>query len=137
MRKIINYVVREFLAGAIIGIAGFCYLMIDNPVVGAIFFSTGLLIIITNGLSLYTVQIGFIPFLNNTPYYKKIYVMFRTLINNTLGAALMGFLVRNSYLYNYVSDRAINFINEKITYPGTGFFLAFFCGALIFIGVHL
>ena len=27
-------------------------------------------------------------------------------------------------------------MNEKIAYPGTGFFLALFCGALIFIGIH-
>ena len=76
MRKIINYVVREFLAGVIIGIAGLCYLMIDNPVVGAIFFSSGLLIIITNGLSLYTGEIGFIPFLHDVPYYKKYMLCF-------------------------------------------------------------
>lgn len=136
MRETINYVVREFLGGVVIGIAGFCYLMIDNPVVGAIFFSTGLLIIITNRLSLYTGEIGFMPFLHNVSYYKKVYSMLRTLIFNALGAASVGFLIRNSYLYGYVSDRVSNLMNEKIAYPGTGFFLALFCGALIFIGIH-
>ena len=59
MRKL-EILVKSVYAGFMIGIGGIVYLSLENKVIGSLFFSFGLLTIVTQGFYLYTGKIGFV-----------------------------------------------------------------------------
>lgn len=51
---------KAIFAGFLIGIGAIAYLLISNPIVGSIFFSIGLFVILVKELNLYTGKVGYL-----------------------------------------------------------------------------
>ena len=66
MKKNIKNFIKGIYAGIMIGIGGTIYLSMSSKVLGAIFFSIGLMMICIFNMNLYTGKIGYI--INNTRY---------------------------------------------------------------------
>ncbi|MDX9691393.1 MAG: formate/nitrite transporter family protein, partial [Acholeplasmataceae bacterium] len=119
------------MAGVYIGIAGLIYLSIEQPIIGALFFSFGLLVILSRGYYLYTGKVGYL-----IPYEKGYMVMLlKTLMGNMLGIVLVARLfvltgvseviTRGSDLYQLKLD--------NLWYQT--FILSIFCGMMMYIAV--
>ncbi|TNF06960.1 MAG: formate/nitrite transporter family protein [Bacillota bacterium] len=122
---------KAIMAGVYIGIAGLIYLSVENTVIGALFFSFGLLVILSRGYYLYTGKVGYL-----LPYNKGYMVMLlKTLLGNALGvfsvARLFRFsgvsavVERGTLLYDLKLDNA--FYQTLI--------LSIFCGMMMYIAV--
>ena len=59
-KKCISVFLLAVLAGLAISIGGCIFLGTENKIVGALFFTVGLYIIVLNGLYLYTGKIGYL-----------------------------------------------------------------------------
>lgn len=67
MKKNIKNFIKGIYAGIMIGIGGTIYLSMSSKVLGAIFFSIGLMMICIFNMNLYTGKIGYI--INNKKSY--------------------------------------------------------------------
>ena len=103
MQKIINFLVKSILAGIAIGIGGTVFLSLDNKVLGALFFSIGLFIIVTRGLNLYTGKIGYV-FDNKLSYLIEVLV---TIIGNFIGTFIVGNILRFTRVYDALNKKTI------------------------------
>ena len=54
MKKYLDYLIKSIFAGIMIGIGGVVFLSLNNKILGAIFFSIGLLVICMFDMYLYT-----------------------------------------------------------------------------------
>ena len=113
LKKNINILFKGIYAGMMIGIGGTVYLSISNSIIGAIFFSVGLLTICIYKMNLYTGMIGYI--IENKLNY--IVTLLLTLIGNFIGTMITSLLEIND---NYLSI----------------FILSIFCGMLMYIAVN-
>ncbi|MDX9691085.1 MAG: formate/nitrite transporter family protein, partial [Acholeplasmataceae bacterium] len=122
---------KAIMAGVYIGIAGLIYLSIEQPIIGALFFSFGLLVILSRGYYLYTGKVGYL-----IPYEKGYMIMLlKTLMGNMLGIVLVARLfvltgvseviTRGSDLYQLKLD--------NLWYQT--FILSIFCGMMMYIAV--
>ena len=131
MKKNIKNFIKGIYAGIMIGIGGTIYLSMSLKVLGAIFFSIGLMMICIFNMNLYTGKIGYI--INN----KKSYLLelLLSLLGNFIGTYLVAFLIRNTR-YAYLSETAREIsmikINDSII---SILILAIFCGILMFLAV--
>ena len=131
MKKNIKNFIKGIYAGIMIGIGGTIYLSMSSKVLGAIFFSIGLMMICIFNMNLYTGKIGYI--INN----KKSYLLelLLSLLGNFIGNYLVAFLIRNTR-YAYLSETAREIsmikINDSII---SILILAIFCGILMFLAV--
>lgn len=131
MKKNIKNFIKGIYAGIMIGIGGTIYLSMSSKVLGAIFFSIGLMMICIFNMNLYTGKIGYI--INN----KKSYLLelLLSLLGNFIGTYLVAFLIRNTR-YAYLSETAREIsmikINDSII---SILILAMFCGILMFLAV--
>ena len=131
MKKNIKNFIKGIYAGIMIGIGGTIYLSMSSKVLGAIFFSIGLMMICIFNMNLYTGKIGYI--INN----KKSYLLelLLSLLGNFIGTYLVAFLIRNTR-YAYLSETARKIsmikINDSII---SILILAMFCGILMFLAV--
>ncbi|MGL4949883.1 MAG: formate/nitrite transporter family protein [Anaeroplasmataceae bacterium] len=131
-----NIIISSTLAGIAIGLGGMANLaLIDmgNPILGAIFFAVGLLIIISFDLHLVT---GRAPFAGEKTF-EYILDLIIMAIFNILGAVLMGLAAKTIYKSDAFIDIANNFayIKEQ-TSIGVIILQSLICGALVFISVH-
>lgn len=132
MQKIINFLVKSILAGIAIGIGGTVFLSLDNKVLGALFFSIGLFIIVTRELNLYTGKIGYV-FDNKLSYLIEVLV---TIIGNFIGTFIVGNILRFTRVYDALNKKAISMVNVKLDDTLLSIFiLAVLCGILMFIAV--
>lgn len=131
MKKNIKNFIKGIYAGIMIGIGGTIYLSMSSKVLGAIFFSIGLMMICIFNMNLYTGKIGYI--INN----KKSYLLelLLSLLGNFIGTYLVTFLINNTR-YAYLSETAREIsmikINDSII---SILILAMFCGILMFLAV--
>lgn len=131
MKKNIKNLIKGIYAGIMIGIGGTIYLSMSSKVLGAIFFSIGLMMICIFNMNLYTGKIGYI--INN----KKSYLLelLLSLLGNFIGTYLVAFLINNTR-YAYLSETAREIsmikINDSIV---SILILAMFCGILMFLAV--
>ena len=79
--KYINFLIKSFAAGVMIAICGTVFLMVENVVIGAMLFSIGLFVIVSNELSLFTGKVGYI-FENKINYLLELLI---TILGNFLG----------------------------------------------------
>lgn len=115
------------VAGFLIGLGVIINTLAANPVLGAIFFSFGLLTIIDLQIPLFTGQIGFIK-------EKSKKDLLLILIFNLIGI-FIAFLLKkyaNSNFYNLLSEKAILKFNKTFIQM---FIDGFFCGTLIHFAV--
>lgn len=132
MKKNINSLLKGVYAGAMIGIGGTIYLSMSNPVIGAILFSIGLLMICVYKMNLYTGMIGYV-IENKLNYF--ITLIF-TLVGNLIGTMLTACLVLNTRIANIsIKAKEISMIKIHDNYLSI-FILAMFCGMLMYIAVN-
>ena len=70
----IQVFVKSVYAGFMIGIGGIVYLSVENKVMGSLFFSFGLLTIVTQGFYLYTGKIVFVEKFKELPYMTVVII---------------------------------------------------------------
>ena len=119
---------RSILAGILIGLGVIINLQSENPVIGALLFSFGLLTIINMQLNLYTGKIGFFKNINELKF------LITVLLFNCIGIAV------TITLYAFSNQNFINIISmaaiTKFTKSALTLFInASFCGALIHFAV--
>lgn len=133
VKKLSSLIISGFLAGVIIGLAGYCFLLLStiSKVLGALVFPIGLWLICKLNLDLYTGKIG---------YFKETYIwtLIIMLVSNLLGAFLFGLLIH--WLNPSIGETALNLLNSKnLTdweYIIRCFVNGFFCGALVYLAVY-
>lgn len=128
--------VRQFfsaiLAGMLIGMGGTVYLSQSNPVVGSFLFAIGLFTIVVFQLHLFTGKIGY------TPFQKPVYLieLAITWLGNLVGTGITAGMVRNSRIYGGMAEKVAGIVDAKLADNFLSiFFLAVFCGMLMFIAV--
>lgn len=132
LKKNINILFKGIYAGMMIGIGGTVYLSISNSIIGAIFFSVGLLTICIYKMNLYTGMIGYI--IENKLNY--IVTLLLTLIGNFIGTIITSLLVLNTRIANIsVRAKEISAIKINDNYLSI-FILSIFCGMLMYIAVN-
>ena len=132
LKKNINILFKGIYAGMMIGIGGTVYLSISNSIIGAIFFSVGLLTICIYKMNLYTGMIGYI--IENKLNY--ILTLLLTLIGNFIGTMITSLLVLNTRIANLsVRANEISAIKINDNYLSI-FILSIFCGMLMYIAVN-
>lgn len=133
LRKMTDRIfLRAIMAGVYIGIAGLVYLSVNNHIIGAFLFSTGLLMVVAKGYFLYTGKIGYL-----LPYkkgYMKIILM--TLIGNFVGIASVGLLFLLSGKADIILSSEQLMFTKLAQGPLKSLVLAIFCGMLMYTGVH-
>ncbi len=132
LKKNINILFKGIYAGIMIGIGGTVYLSVSNSIIGAIFFSVGLLTICIYKMNLYTGMIGYI--IENKLNY--IVTLLLTLIGNFIGTMITSLLVLNTRIVNIsVRAKEISAIKINDNYLSI-FILSIFCGMLMYIAVN-
>ncbi|MBQ9280126.1 MAG: formate/nitrite transporter family protein [Clostridia bacterium] len=133
MNKVFNYLIKSILAGIMIGIGGTVFLSLENKVLGAIFFSIGLFMILTNGMSLYTGKVGYI-LENDLKYLIEVFV---TLFGNFIGTFFTGYLLKYTRIYPVICAKAQSMCTIKLDdSPVSIWILSIFCGLLMYLAVN-
>lgn len=132
VRKYVDYVIKGIYAGMMIGIGAVVLLSNSNNVLGAFFFSIGLLMICMYGMNLYTGKVGYI-LINKFDY---VYELFLSLIGNFIGTFIVGRLVlltRISGISEKANAISMVKLNDSLL---SIFILSIFCGMLMYIAVN-
>lgn len=131
-KKYLSYVFRGIFAGIMIGIGGVVFLSLDNKVIGASFFSIGLLVVCMFNMYLYTGKIGYV--ISNKLSYVVL-LMF-TLIGNFIGTYLVALGCLNSRISS-ISEKARVLSDIKLNDSVVSILiLSIFCGILMYIAVN-
>lgn len=130
--KHVNTFVSAILAGIAISIGGVVFLVCDNKVVGAVFFSVGLFTVCTLGLNLYTGKVCYV--FDNKPSYVGTCGLIW--LGNLVGTFATGTAIRATRL-TAVVEKAVTVSDTKLSdsLPSV-FILAIFCNILIYLGVE-
>lgn len=132
VRKYVDYVIKGIYAGIMIGIGAVVLLSNSNNVLGAFFFSIGLLMICMYGMNLYTGKVGYI-LINKFDY---VYELILSLIGNFIGTFIVGRLVLLTRISG-ISERANAISMVKLNDSLLSIFiLSIFCGMLMYIAVN-
>ncbi len=136
----INVLVLAILAGILIGIGGFvnlyCSIKYDNSILGAVFFSTGLIFICFFGLNLFTGKAAYLID-NKLSYFLNFLIM---IVGNFIGVGIVGIIFATC---NTLDEEALaEFIAKKISFTETGIswwsllLMAMLAGALVYLAVE-
>lgn len=135
-KSIKKILIHSILAGISIGIAGTIYLLLDSFIIGSLFFSIGLFIVVSNQLELYTGRIGyFIDYNKNERFseFKRILIIW---FGNLIGILTTTLLLTNTRLKDKLIGEAISLYQIKNSDSLLSLFiLSIFCGILMFIAV--
>ncbi len=105
---------------------------LTGSVCGALFFSLGLLTIVTRSLNLFTGKIGYL-FSNKPSYLADLLIIW---LGNFAGTALAGSVLRLCRISHMISERAEVMCLTKLDDSAISIFiLSFFCGVLMYIAV--
>ena len=146
LKKYLSYIFRGMFAGIMIGIGGVVFLSLNNKILGATFFSIGLLVICMFDMYLYTGKIGYV--ISNKLSYI-ILLIFSTIIfkatwlyppsgtiGNFIGTYLVAFATLNSRINN-ISEKARILSDIKLNDSVISILiLSIFCGILMYIAVN-
>lgn len=129
MKKFFDIFLRALLTGFAIGIGGTVYLSCDNKYLGAFLFGTGLFVILTFGFNLFTGKVGY-AVEKDVSYLADLIIIW---LGNLAGTVIMGGMILCTRISG-ISEKAASICETKFhdTYLSI-FFLAFFCGMLMFI----
>ena len=120
------------LAGMSISIGGIVFLALDSKVLGAVFFSIGLFMVLVFGFNLFTGKVCYL--FNNPPSY--ILDLLIIIIGNLVGAIICGLLVQATRIGDAASAKAAAMCATKLgDSPWSIFILAIFCNIMIFAAV--
>lgn len=127
MTKSLKMLTSAIVAGICIGLAGTCFLSIENRTVGALMFSLGLLTICMNRFSLFT---GKVCFARKKDDFINLALIW---IGNFIGCGVVGLSVH--FIKPILIQRAAEMCATKLT---EGFYvipLGIFCNILIYFAV--
>ena len=129
--KSLKILVSAILAGFCIGLGGMLFLALDNKVVGASLFSTGLFVICTSGFHLFTGKVCY-AFQNDMSYAAALPLIW---IGNLIGTGGTAIIVRLSRAAN-LAEKAASICEVKAgdSYISL-FLLGILCNIFIFIAV--
>ena len=120
---------KSFAAGIMISISTILFLLIENKIIGAIFFSIGLFYICSYKMNLYTGKIGYIL------QTKKIKEYFLIWCGNLLGTFCSASIFK--IINPNIEKLAMNLISIKTQQNFINVFLsACFCGILMYLAVN-
>jgi len=123
---------KAIMAGVYIGIAGLIFLSVSNQVIGAIFFSFGLLVILSQGYYLYTGKVGYL-----LPYTKGYLLMLgKTLGGNIVGIFAVARLFKLSGVTNVIIRGQELYALKLDNSWYQVLILAIFCGMMMYIAVE-
>lgn len=129
--KKFKLLISAIAAGIAIGIGGAVFLSLDNKIVGALFFSLGLLTVVSNGLALFTGKVGYLP-MNKPSYLIDLVIIW---VGNYIGATLTGLLFHFTRAAKV--DKAMSIVQAKLDDNLISvFILSVFCGILMFLAVN-
>lgn len=132
-KKCISVFFLAVLAGLAISIGGCIFLGTENKIVGALFFTVGLYIIVLNGLFLYTGKIGYLATVEDKVGYLP--VLLFTWLGNLAGTWLGAVGMQYSKIAS-LSEVAVKVSAGKLEQsPLSAFVLSVFCGILMFVAV--
>ena len=132
-KNIFIYLIKSILAGIMISIGGTIFLSLENKILGATFFSIGLLMIVMNGFNLYTGKVGYI-FDNNKKYLIEVFI---TIIGNFIGTFIIGFILKYTRIYDSISTKAQGICQLKIDDSILSILiLSIMCGMLMYLAVN-
>lgn len=130
--KLLKEFIFSVAAGICIGIGGTAFLSIENKVIGALFFTVGLFVIVTNGYNLFTGKVCYI--FDNPPKYTLLCALIWA--GNFAGTYLTGALVRLTRIADAVVPKAQGICQAKTSDGALSLFiLAVFCNIMIYIAV--
>lgn len=133
MKKYISWLADGALAGIMLCIGCAVNLSVDNSIAGAFLFSLGLFAIIKLKFGLYTGKAGYMA-VNPPGYIGEVAV---TLAGNICGAALGAFLLNLTRFSETFSGGAADIFAAKASdSAASAFFLAVFCGILMYTAVE-
>ncbi|MBP3707146.1 MAG: formate/nitrite transporter family protein [Clostridia bacterium] len=125
-----NSLIKSILAGISIGIGALAYLSIENKVIGGLFFSIGLFVILNFNLNLYTGKICYVIEKKN---YLEVAI---TLLGNFIGVSILAIICNLSRLTNLLEQvNQICDIKLNDSYLSL-FMLAILCNIMIYIAVE-
>ncbi len=132
-KRIVSFTVDGFMAGLLLSICCAVNISAGNSFAGAFLFSLGLFAIMELHLGLYTGKVGYLV-VKRPKYAGEVTI---TLISNTIGAFLGGWLISITRFGDVLSEKATEIIKAKMyDSPLSMFLLSMFCGILIFIAVE-
>ena len=108
--------------------------MLDDKVLGALFFGIGLFMVVVNGYNLYTGKIGYV--IDNKLSY--LWELLLTLFGNILGTLMVGYGLSLARIGSNLREKATVLCNVKLNDNLLSIFiLAIFCGMLMYLAVDL
>lgn len=132
-KRIVSFTVDGFMAGVLLSICCAVNLSAGNNFAGAFLFSLGLFAIMELHLGLYTGKVGYLV-VKRPKYAGEVTI---TLISNTIGAFLGGWLISLTRFGSILRAKALPMMDAKMSdTPLSMFLLSMFCGILIFIAVE-
>lgn len=127
--RYLNILIKSLLGGLFIGIGCLSFLSINNKVIGALFFTIGLFVIINFNLNLFTGKLCYA--LDNNNWDEIILI----LLGNFLGTLILSLICRLSSL-NILFEKATTIWDAKLDDSLISlFFKAILCNILIYIAV--
>ena len=132
LKKYLDFLIKGIYAGVMIAVGAVVLLSNSNNVLGAFFFSIGLLMICMYGMNLYTGKVGYV-LVNKLDYLIELFI---SLIGNFIGTFVVGKLILLTRISN-IAEKAnkISMIKLNDTIPSI-LILSFFCGVLMYIAVN-
>lgn len=118
--------IKAIYAGFMIGIGGIVYLSVENRIIGSLFFSFGLLTIVTQGFYLYTGKVGFIK------KFRELLDMLVIIAGNFTGTFLAALLAAAAKLNIDSSDLVNRKLANNIFHI---FFLSVLCGVMMYLAI--
>lgn len=125
-----NCLLKSVLAGICIGIGALAFLSIDNKIIGSLFFSIGLFMILNFDLNLFT---GKVCYVVENKSYLEVAV---TLLGNFIGTALLASASRLTTLQG-LAERSQIICQAKLDSNILNLFiLSILCNVLIYLAVY-
>lgn len=129
--KYLNWLIKSILAGIFIGIGCIAFLVSENKIVGAIWFTVGLFSILALKLNLFT---GKVCYMIEKKNYDEVGI---TLLGNFIGTSIIALLMRLSRLSSLL-PKANEIVSVKLNDSLLSlFFLAILCNILIYLAVEI
>ena len=130
--KPVKTLIYSILAGACIALGGTVFLMVDNNILGSLFFTIGLFTICTFGFNLYTGKVCYA--LDNKADYilTLVLIWFGNLLGTMIIALLEKFTRTGSKLFENAQALADVKLNDSMI---SLFILGIFCNVCIYIAV--
>lgn len=133
MKKHFQNFLLSIMAGLSIALGCLVNLLSGNAIIGALFFSAGLFLVLTRKYNLFTGKIGYL-FDNKKEYAIDIVFMW---LGNLVGTQILSTFVRFTHLYDKIKPSIETIIMSK-TGQGylSAFLLAILCGVIIYLSVE-